>query len=130
MKLTFIKTTELNVKLRCTIQATGKLGFTETTANALKLPGNERFVKFAQDTDDNNQLYMVFVSAEDEGSFKVRKAGTYYYLPTQALFDALGYDYKKHNYIFDLVRMANLDEEAQGEVYKMKQRELTRKEKK
>ena len=127
MKLTFIKTTELNVKLRCTIQSTGKLGFTEATANALKLPVSTRFVKFAQDTDDNNQLYMVFVNAEDEGSFQVRKAGSYYYLPTQALFDALGYDYKVNNFIFDLVRMANLDAEAQGEVYKMKQRELTRK---
>ncbi len=126
MNLTFIKTTELNVKLKCSIQASGKLGFTDATATALRLD-KERYIKFAQDTDDNNQLYMVFVASNDDGSFKVRKSGSYYYIPTQALFESLGYNYKDTNYIFDLVRMVNLDITAQGEVYKMNKREKERK---
>lgn len=127
MNLTFLKTTELNVRLKCTIQATGKLGFTETTANALKLGEQERFIRFAQDTDDNNQLYMVFVPTNDNGAFKVRRSGTNYYIPTQALFESMGYNYKDVNYMFDLIRMANLDDVAEGEVYKMNQREKDRK---
>lgn len=126
MNLSFLKTTELNVKLKCTIQASGKLGFTETTAKALRLGKQERFIRFAQDTDDNNQLYMVFVQTGDDGAFKVRRSGNYYYIATQALFESLGYNFKDINYIFDLVRMSQLDVTAQGEVYKMCQREKER----
>lgn len=126
MNLNFLKTTELNVKLKCSIQATGKLGFTDTTANALKLGRQDRYIRFAQDTDDNNQLYMVFVPTSDDGAFKVRRSGSYYYIATQALFESLGYNYKEINYIFDLVRMSHLDVTAQGEVYKMCQREKER----
>lgn len=126
MNLTFLKTTELNVKLKCTIQASGKLGFTETTASALKFEQQDRYIRFAQDTDDNNQLYMVFVPSGEDGAFKLRKSGNYYYIPTQALFESLGYNFKEINYMFDLIRMPNLDEAAQGEVYKMNQREKER----
>ena len=126
MNLNFIKTTELNVNLKCSIQATGKLGFTDATAKALRLGKQERFIRFAQDSDDNNQLYMVFVPTNDEGAFKVRRSGSYYYIPTRALFESLGYDFKDINYIFDLVRMSQLDVTAQGEVYKMCQREKER----
>ena len=127
MNLNFINTTELNVKLKCTIQASGKLGFTETTAKALKFDQQERYIRFARDTDDNNQLYMVFVNSADDGAFKVKRSGSYYYIPTQALFDSLGYNFKDINYIFDLIRMSGLDITAQGEVYKMRQREKDRK---
>lgn len=128
MNLTFLKTTELNVKLKCSIQSTGKLCFTDATANALKFDKEPRFIKFAQDTDDNNQLYMVFVATDDDGAFKVRKSGKSFYIPTQALFESLGYNFKESNYIFDLIRMPNLDITAQGEVYKMNTRIKERKE--
>ena len=127
MNFSFIRTSELNVRLRCSIQATGKLGFTDTTATALKLNSRSVFVKFAQDTDDNNQLYMVFVSDNSDGAFDVKKSGNYYYIPTQALFEAIGYKKKKKNYIFDLVRMSQLDAIASGEVYKMSLRIKDRK---
>jgi hypothetical protein len=127
MNLTFLKTTELNVKLKCSIQASGKLGFTDTTASALRLGKADRYIKFAQDTDDDNQLYMVFVSTAEDGAFKVRRSGSYYYIATQALFESMGYKYKDTNYIFDLIRMSNLDVMAQGEVYKMNRRQKERK---
>ena len=38
MNLTFIKTTELNVKLKCSIQASGKLGFTDATPDFVIAP--------------------------------------------------------------------------------------------
>jgi len=126
MNLNFIKTTELNVRLKCSIQSTGRLGFTDATATALRLGKQERFVRFAQDSDDNNQLYMVFVPTGDEGAFKVKRSGSYYYLPTQALFESLGYNFREINYIFDLIRMPSIDVTAQGEVYKMRQREKER----
>lgn len=126
MNLNFINTTELNVRLRCSIQATGKLSFTDVTATALKLGKQERFIRFAQDTDDNNQLYMVFVPTGEDGAFRVKRSGSNYYLPTQALFESLGYNYREIYYIFDLIRMPSIDDEAHGEVYKMRQREKER----
>lgn len=119
MRFSFINIAELSIKLRCSVQVTGKLGFTDTTASALRLNRPDVYVMFAQDTDDNNQLYMVFISEYKDGAFDIKKSGNYYYLPTGALFESLGYNYKKKNYIFDLVRMTNLDTMAHGEVYKM-----------
>ena len=45
----------------------------------------------------------------------------------KSLFEAIGYNYKEKNYIFDLVRMSQLDAIASGEVYKMSLRIKDRK---
>ena len=46
------------------------------------------------------------------------------------MFDAFGYDYKRYNIMFDLVRISELDELLGGNVYKLNKRVLMRKEKK
>lgn len=127
MSLTFLNTNDYNVKLKCSIQATGKLGFTDATAIALKLAEEKKYVRFANDSDNPEQLYMVFVPTNTDGAFIVRKSGTYFYLPTESLFESLNYNFRDVNYMFDLVRMANLDKEANGEVYKMNVRKKNRK---
>ncbi len=123
MAFQFIQLNNCNVNLRCTIQSTGKLGFTSATAEALHLEKDKQ-VKFAQDTEDNAVLYMVFVPEKTDDSFGVIKSGNYYTLPTRGLFEMLGYDYKNKTYIFDMVRAKSLDLEAQGMVYKMTRRIL------
>lgn len=121
MAFQFIQLNNCNVNLRCTIQSTGKLGFTSATAKALHL-GENMWVKFAQDTEDTSILYMVFVLEKTDDSFEVTKSGNYYTLHTRGLFEMLEYDYKNKTIIFDMARAANLDDTAKGQVYKMKRR--------
>lgn len=121
MAFQFIQLNSCNVNLRCTIQSTGKLGFTAATATALHLEKDKQ-VKFAQDTEDNSILYMVFVADKTDETFGVIKSGSYYTLPTKGLFDMLHYDYKNKTIIFDMVRAKELDFEAQGQVYRMTRR--------
>ena len=124
-----IKTRDFNVKLKATIHSSRRLGFTSDTAVALSL-SSASFAKFANDDEDDKALYLIISSSEDEDSFKVTKSGAYYYLPTSLMFDAFGYDYKRYNIMFDLVRISELDELLGGNVYKLNKRVLMRKEKK
>lgn len=125
MAFQFIQLNNCNVNLRCTIQSTGKLGFTRATSDALHLEKNKQ-VKFAQDTEDSTILYMVFVEENTDETFGINKSGNYYTLPTKGLFDMLHYDYKNKTIIFDMARAKELDFEANGEVYKMTRRLLVK----
>lgn len=124
--ISIIKTSEFNVKLKATIHSSGRLGFTADTADKLNLSGGVH-VKFAKDDENENELFMVLVPEEDEDSFKIIKSGKYYYLPTTAMFQSFGYDFKKYNIMFDLVRMSDYDEIVNGKVYKLNKRVLMRK---
>ncbi len=126
MGLKFIDTSLCKQKLKCTIQSSGKLGFPAGTAEAIQLEKG-KYVKFAQDDENKDVLYMVFVAEEDEQTLKVAKAGVYYYVPTQAMFDLLKYDYKTWTYIFDLSRESALDCIAGGIVYRMSRRKTNKK---
>ena len=117
-----------SANLKATVQKTGKLGFTEATQKSLGL-SDGKYIKFAQDSD-KGEMYIAITDHENKDSFKVCKAGAYYYLGTKLLFDALGYDYLKKTIMFDLKRDKSLDEELQGDVYKMIKREIPRKLKK
>lgn len=127
--INFIKTSDFNVKLKATIHSSGRLGFTADTANSLALSEGV-FVKFARDDENENELFMVIVAECDEDAFKVIRSGKYYYLATTAMFQSFGYDFKKYNIMFDMVRMKDYDEIVNGKVYKLNKRVLMRKEKK
>lgn len=125
MAINIIDTTQFSVKLKATIQATGKLGFTNETANSLNLQIGQA-VNFAKD-DETEELYLIIAKDSAINTLKVCKSGMYYYIQTKLMFDALGYDYKKKTIIFDLTRKKDLDESLNGRVYKMNKRELIRK---
>ncbi len=120
-----INISKFSVKLKATIQKTGRLGFTMETSNVL---GCEKGIgiRFARDTEDDSVLYMIIVERGASNSFDVRKAGDYYYIQTKLLFDSLAYDYKNNTIIFDLVRLPKLDASLDGCVYKLIKRERTK----
>lgn len=128
MAFKFIQTNNCNVRLRCTIQATGKLSFTTDTAEALHLC-KDKLVKFAIDDEDEMALYLIFVLQKDNDTFRIVKSGKYYNIQTQGLFDMLQYDYRHITYIYDMSRAAELDQEANGEVYKMVCRKINKRNK-
>ena len=125
MAINIIDTTQFSVKLKATIQATGKLGFTNETANCLNLQIGQA-VNFAKD-DETEELYLIIANEATANTLKVCKSGMYYYIQTKLMFDAFGYEYKKKTIIFDLTRKKDLDEYLNGKVYKMNKREIVRK---
>lgn len=120
IELKILSAKEFNVNLKCTIHASGKLGFTEATANVLKL-SEDSGIKFAQ--DEQGGLYLINSQSKDPDSFKVNKAGDYYYVNGKPLFDQLGYDYKNYNIIFDMVKVPELEKNY----YKLHERKKPRK---
>ena len=108
MTIKILSAKEFATKLKATIQASGRLGFTGETAIALNLKAG-KFAKFAKD-DENGALYLIII--------------------TKVMFDTLGYDYENNTIMFDLVRQISLDKDLQGQVYFMKQRQTRNKDKK
>jgi len=128
MKVKVLSAKKYCRKLKVTIQSSGKLGFTEETANAFKLYDDTSYIKFVADEDNPGDLYLSLSKIYDEDAFKVCKAGKYYYLQTTLLFNEMGLNYKDNTIIFDLSRESNYDLELGGEVYRMYKRMLTKKE--
>ena len=128
MAITILSAKQFATKLKATIQASGRLGFTAETATALGLESG-KFAKFAKD-DENDSLYLIIINESNEDAFEIRVSSGYYYVPTKVMFDTLGFNYENGNIMFDLVRQPSLDDDLQGQVYFMKQRQIKNKDKK
>lgn len=128
MSISIYSAKQYSAKLKATIQATGKLGFTTETASALGL-SNDTYIKIASDDELADTFYMIVCEGKDEDGFKVHSASGYFYLPTTRLFNDINIDYKNYTVIFDLSREPKLDNEAGGKVYKMNKRQNAKKKK-
>jgi hypothetical protein len=125
MALKIISAKDFSVKLKATIHSSGRLGFTEATAKELNFT-KDSAVKFAVDEVDESVLYLINCKEADEEAFKVNSAGLYFSVNAKPLFDSLGYEYKKKNIMFDMVREKEIED---MEVYKLLKREKQRKQK-
>jgi len=123
MELKFINAESFDTNLKCSIHKNGKLGFSSSAINKLKIDKNKS-VKFAQDEDEkaNGNLYIVIQNSITEDAFKINKAGDYYYMNTKAMFDELGYDYRNKTIIFDIVKTEEKHNELP--IYKLIKREV------
>lgn len=128
MAINIISAKQFATKLKVTIQASGRLGFTDETSKALDLQSG-KFAKFAQD-NEKSLLYLIIIKIGDEDAFPIRESSGYFYVPAKQMFDMLGFDYENNTIMFDLIRQPSLDDDLQGQVYLMKQRSNRRKEKK
>ena len=123
MELKFINAESFDTNLKCSIHKNGKLGFSSSAINKLKIDKNKS-VKFAQDEDEkaNGNLYIVIQNSITEDAFKINKAGDYYYMNTKAMFGELGYDYRNKTIIFDIVKTEEKHNELP--IYKLIKREV------
>ena len=128
MRFKILSAKQFAIKLKATIQASGRLGFTSETATALDFKSG-KFAKFAQE-DENKSLYLIITDEGSEDAFSIRENGGYYYIATKVMFDTLGYNYENGNIMFDLIRQPSLDDDLLGQVFFMKQRPIKNKEKK
>lgn len=125
MSIHIISAKQFAMKLKATIQKSGRLGFTEDAAKVMDLQSG-KYAKFAQD-DESDALYLIIIDKGDEEAFPIRESSGYYYVPAKLMFDMLKLDYEHNNIMFDLIRRADHDEELQGQVFYMKQRTNKRK---
>jgi hypothetical protein len=109
---------EFTVRLKATIQATGKLGFTQDTIDQLRLT-SECSVFLAPDDENKKVMYMGVLRERMEDAFPVLSSGKYFYLNTTNLFKALKLDFEHKVYMFDLSRFEEGDEAMEAECYKM-----------
>lgn len=127
MGLKLLSAKDFYVRLKVTIQASGRLGFTETTAKKLEL-NTEKWVKFAED-EDTEDMYLAVCNEKSDDAFPVKASGGYYYVFAKNLFDAKGLDYTHQTIIFDLTKSPDYDEFFGGSTYRMNKRVITRKKK-
>lgn len=120
MKILSVK--QFSNKLKATVQASGRLNFTDDTTKTLGINENT-FVKFALDDANDDALYLALAANNDEDAFRVRKSGAYYYVPTKNLFDALEINYIDKTICYDLIRAQSKDEELDGMAFRMNERE-------
>lgn len=117
---------DYNQRLRVSIQSSGRLSITSETVRCLGLAEGSKIL-FGQDDNDPKLLYFI-IPADNEriDAFEVKSSSGNYYIQTRAMFDALGISYndQKNVKIFDLIRSEEVDAEAQGKAYLMKDREV------
>lgn len=120
-----IQTDNYKLKLRASIQSTGRLGFTEETIKSLELCEG-KYVRFGK---EGNMFYMSIHNSEVENSFPVIKYGKYFYISTKLMFDDQKIDYKSKTILFDLARYTDGDTVMGGATYRMEMRILDKKRK-
>ncbi len=110
----------LNRVLRCTVHKSGKLGFTADAIDVLGIKEGMgvRFRRNRSEPDGDN-LYMLLIpkANDDKASFRINKAGDYYYCSTKKFFSEIELDYLTKSVYFDLTSV-NLNGDT---YYKMKQ---------
>lgn len=88
--------------IKATIHKTGKLGFSAGAEVFMNIKDDSFFrIGFNNSSETEEKIYMVPSDTEDS-SFKVSKAGMYYYINLKNVFDKRGIDYKSKSYIYDI----------------------------
>lgn len=94
-KLSIHRADELDKNVKATLQATGRLGFSESAMKKMKLEGGKFLVLASNEEDTNDQNLYAWVEDDDKnGGFRINKAGEYMNVNTKPLFDKLGIDYR------------------------------------
>jgi hypothetical protein len=124
LKIKILQASNYTKNIKCSIHLSGKLGFSSSAINLLKLDQN-KYIAFGVNEEDEKDpnLYMFLYKEEHNEAFKIIKAGNYYYLNTKKMFDEIGLDYKNTNYIFDIIEI----EYEKQKIYKLNRREYDRK---
>lgn len=116
---------EYTSKLKATIQASGKLGFTQETIKTLELTP-DCSVLIGQEEGQGGNLYMGVLREQREDAFPVIASGQYVNLNTKQLFDELKVEYTKWTIMYDLLRFKDGDDAMGAECYKMVMRKNPR----
>ncbi len=103
MGIKYLKPRLSQGSLKCTVHSSGRLGYTLSAAEYLGLQVG-KYVKLGinEENVSDTSLYMVLVDNSDEESFKIYKAGKYFYLKTKDIFSDLNLDFRNKKIIYDI----------------------------
>lgn len=103
MKIKFFNPKNLDRNLKATVHKSGKLGFTVDAANKMDLkPDKSAAVGVNEEDKSDKSLYIIIYDDIQESTFKVAKAGDYYYLNLKNLFDTMKINYKNQSVVYDI----------------------------
>lgn len=106
LKLKIHNAKELDRNAKCTVHTSGKLGFSEGGMKRMALKPEVYVVIASNEEDPSDDNLYAWVEINDQnGGFKVCKAGEYFYLNTKTLFDELKVDYRNKDIvtIYDII---------------------------
>ena len=125
----FFKPKGIDKVAKWTVHKNGKAGFS-TAANELMNLANWKWCAFAKDKNEggDKNIYMIKMDKPSDITFSVSKAGDYYYIKANSLFEDLGIDYtdESKRTIFDITPIENNGQM----VYKLTRREIKKRNKK
>ena len=126
MKLQFYKSKQTDGSIKATVHFNGRLGFSASAAKLMQLlTGTLLKIANNEEDKDTGNLYIVKVDKPDEETYRVVKAGSYYYLNAKLLFDELGVDYKGKKVIYDIQEITYMNDK----IYKLNRRVRDRRKK-
>lgn len=118
-EFSFFNAGDYTSNLKCTIQKTGKIGFSEFTQRMIGIKEGMSIQIGVDGTKENYRcLLFKLLHTVESNAFKVQKAGNYYYINPKPLLDDLGIKYKEKSIMYDMV-MADEGER----IYKLIKRE-------
>ncbi len=124
IKLKFFNPQTVDKNIKATVHKTGKLGFTVEAAKKLSLDvGMSMKIAINEGDEADTNLYGVLYLNIEEQSFKIYRAGKYYFLNLKPLLDTIKLDYKQNTYIYDIA-----EETIQGIEMLVFKRRLAKKE--
>ncbi|NLP56600.1 hypothetical protein [Lutibacter sp. B1] len=91
--------------VKATVHKTGKLGFSSGASKFMNIENINFFNIGLNKEEEDKSLYLVPVEIETEKSFKVVKAGDYYYVFIKNIMRELKIDYKNETVIYDIEEM-------------------------
>jgi hypothetical protein len=122
MKIKFFHPGELDKNIRATVHKSGKMGFTIEAAKKMGLsPDKSMSIGMNEENSEDKNLYVLINKSKQKDSFSILKAGDYYYVNTNPLFNSLKLDYTKNSISFDIA-----EDEIDGMkvfVFKIKEKE-------
>lgn len=110
--------------MKCTVHKNGKLGFSSVAIERLGIL-QDKYIKlgFNEEDKSDKSLYILIQNYSDNETYRIGKAGKYFYVNTKALFDKINIDYEGKKIIFDIQEIENND----IKLYKLIKREILRK---
>jgi hypothetical protein len=103
MKLKFFNPREAVRNLKATAHKNGKLGFSSDAAKKMELAaGKGARIAFDEENPNDKTLYVIISSVAMDDTFKISKAGDYYYLNARLLFEELNLDYRTESIVYDI----------------------------
>lgn len=109
----FFEPEEKYGSIKATVHSSGRLGFSTGAINYMHLSEDKMF-KIAKRKEDSGGLsgdviYLIPEEMGDDLSFRVLKAGSYFYLKTKRLFNQLNIDYRNESVIYEIEEVKEND---------------------